>query len=272
MKNKKLEIQCLTDIFAQRLENVLNSLTKIGIVPLPELKELQQIIHDMREVEKYVEKSTSVESRELEKLRHLTLDTNWEQIYKNKLSETKLRSKMMSSKTSAQFLKMLVSILQPKKILELGLFSGYSALAMAEALPKDGTLISCEQDKFAAEFARNYIDSTRVAKKIKIEVGDCLEKMDMLAEKGYVFDFIFIDAKKTEYVDYIDKIVALGLVNKNSLICIDNVFMKTRCFSNIEPENKGTTIMKNLNQKLISESFFSVMLPIRDGITLTKIV
>ena len=85
MKNKKLEIQCVTDIFAQRLENVLNSLTKIGIVPLPELKELQQIIHDMREVEKYVEKSTSVESRELEKLRHLTLDTNWEQIYKNKL-------------------------------------------------------------------------------------------------------------------------------------------------------------------------------------------
>ena len=272
MRNKKLEIQCVTDIFAQRLENVLNSLTKIGIVPLQELKELQQIIHDMREVEKYVEKSTSVESRELEKLRQLTLNTDWQQIYKDDLSETKLLAKMMSSKTSAQFLKMLVSILQPKKILELGLFSGYSALAMAEALPENGTLISCEQDKFAAKFAKNYLERTQASRKIKIEVGDCLKNMDKLAEKGHVFDFIFIDAKKTEYLDYINKIVVLGLANKNSLICIDNVFMKTKCFSNFGPETKGTTVMKKLNQKLCSESFFSVMLPIRDGITLTKIV
>ena len=89
--------------------------------------------------------------------------------------------------------------------------------------------------------------------------------------EGESFDFVFIDAKKTEYKKYIAKIIANKLITKQSILCIDNVFMKGACFSKFEKQTKGSMEVKQMNQLLTSEKFFTVMLPVRDGMTISKL-
>ena len=89
--------------------------------------------------------------------------------------------------------------------------------------------------------------------------------------EGESFDFVFIDAKKTEYKKYIAKIIANKLITKQSILCIDNVFMKGSCFSKFERQTKGSNEVKQMNQLLKSEKFFTVMLPVRDGMTISKL-
>ncbi len=234
-------------------------------------KEFLSLISLAKGLDDYPSESTSPESEELKKLNKETLLHNWDYVYKEKKSKSKLLTRMMSSHVSAQFLKMLVSIRNPKKILEIGLFSGYSALAMAEALNNDGELISCEVEPYAANFAQKYFDKTEHGKKIQIRVGKALDILDQVNDEGYLFDFVFIDANKTEYPQYVKKLVQKKLIDCNSLVCIDNVFLKGSTYSLYEKQSKSSEIVKRLNNELIKSQFFTVMIPLRDGITLVKL-
>ncbi len=272
MKNEiQLRTESPIDILAQRLANIKQRLTKYKPIAGEILHEIDSVIDMMEGFERYADECTSLESQQLSNLNKITMQTDWNRIFIEKKSEVKLMTQMMSSKVSGQLLKMLVSISRSKEILELGLFSGYSALAMAEGLPEDGNLISCEIDPYAADFARQYLDTTSYGKKIQIRVGDALNLLDDFAFEGKSFDFIFIDAKKTEYKKYIDKIVDKQLIDQRSIICVDNVFMKGACFSNAEKQTKGSEAVKKMNQLLKSEKFFTVMIPIRDGMTIAKL-
>ena len=260
-----------TLILAQRLKKIKQRLTNCKSIEEEDITEIDSIIYMMERQEQYLDECTSIESSDLSKLDKLTMQTDWHQIFLEKKSNVRLMSQMMSSKLSGQLLKMLVTISGAKKILELGLFSGYSALAMAEGLPEDGKLISCEIDPYAASFARSYLDTTSCGKKIQIRLGPALNLLDNFMVEGESFDFVFIDAKKTEYKKYITKIIANKLITKQSILCIDNVFMKGACFSKFEKQTKGSSEVKQMNQLLTSEKFFTVMLPVRDGMTISKL-
>ena len=111
------------------------------------------------------------------------MQTDWNQIFLEKKSSVRLMTQMMSSKLSGQLLKMLVTISGAKKILELGLFSGYSALAMAEGLPEDGRLISCEIDPYAAALPV-VIWTALHGKKVQIRLGPALKLLDNFMLEG----------------------------------------------------------------------------------------
>ncbi|MDA9689759.1 class I SAM-dependent methyltransferase [Betaproteobacteria bacterium] len=272
MKNKiYMRTESPISILAQRLKKLKNSLTNSRSLMKDEISDLNSIINMMENLEKYVDACTSSESPHLSKLNQLTMQTDWDKVFSDQKSETRLMTQMMSSKVSGQLLKMLVSISKAKTVLELGLFSGYSALAMAEGLPEDGKLISCEIDPYSVDFARKYLDSTPLGHKIQTRLGSALNLLDDLASEGEVFDFVFIDARKTEYQRYVNKLLSNNLVTKNSILCIDNVFMKGACFSEDEKQTKGSIEVKKLNTQLSSEKFFTVMLPLRDGMTIAKL-
>ena len=260
-----------TLILAQRLKKIKQRLTNCKSIEEGDITEINSIIYMLERQDQYLDECTSFESSDLSKLNELTMQTDWNQIFLEKKSSVKLMTQMMSSKLSGQLLKMLVTISGAKKILELGLFSGYSALAMAEGLPEDGRLISCEIDPYAAAFARSYLDSTSHGKKVQIRLGPALKLLDNFMLEGESFDFVFIDAKKTEYKKYITKIIANKLITKQSILCIDNVFMKGACFSKFEKQTKGSGEVNQMNQLLASEKFFTVMLPVRDGMTISKL-
>ena len=272
MENKMtLKTESPILILAQRLKKIKQRLTNCKSIEEKDLTEIDSIIYMMESQERYLDECTSYESSNLSKLNKLTMQTDWNQIFLEKKSNERLMTQMMSSRLSGQLLKMLVTISGAKKVLELGLFSGYSALAMAEGLPEDGKLISCEIDPYAASFARSYLDSTSYGKKVQIRLGPALNLLDNFMHEGESFDFVFIDAKKTEYKKYIAKIVANKLITKQSILCIDNVFMKGACFSKFEKQTKGSNEVKQMNQLLASEKFFTVMLPVRDGLTISKL-
>tara|TARA_B100000035_G_scaffold205359_1_gene175597 strand:- start:3641 stop:4462 length:822 start_codon:yes stop_codon:yes gene_type:complete len=258
-------------ILAQRLKKIKKKLTNCKSIEESDITEIDSIIYMIESQEQYLDECTSYESSDLSKLNKLTMQTDWNRIFLEKKSNVRLMTQMMSSKLSGQLLKMLVTISGAKKILELGLFSGYSALAMAEGLPDHGKLISCEIDPYAAAFARSYLDSTPYGKKVQIRLGPALNLLDNFMQEGESFDFIFIDAKKTEYKQYITKIIANKLITKQSILCIDNVFMKGACFSKFEKQTNGSNEVKQMNQLLTSEKFFTVMLPVRDGMTISKL-
>jgi caffeoyl-CoA O-methyltransferase len=130
---------------------------------------------------------------------------------------------MMVGRHEGQLLKMLVATTGARRVLEIGTFTGYSALSMAAALPADGRLISCEIDERHAEMARRFIARSPYREQIEVRVGPALETLRRIEGS---FDFIFIDADKPSYVDYFE--AALPLLDSRGLMAVDNVLWSGR--------------------------------------------
>ena len=267
----KLRTVSPSSIIATRLFELKNKISEKNNLSDEIESDFLSLIELAQGLDDYPSRSTTAESKELKNLNDETIVHDWNYAYKEKKSKSRLVTRMMSSHVSAQFLKMLVSISKPKKILEIGLFSGYSALAMAEALHDEGELISCEIEPYAAKFAQKHFDKNKHGKKIQIIIGKALDTLEKLKNEGYLFDFVFIDANKSEYPQYIKKLIKNKLINNNSLVCIDNVFLKGSTYSEYEKQSKSSKTVKKLNSELVKEQFFTVMVPLRDGITLMKL-
>jgi predicted O-methyltransferase YrrM len=177
---------------------------------------------------------------------------------------------MQVAPEQAQFMQMLLHILQAKYVLELGTFTGYSALAMALALPDDGHLITCDINEEWTHDAHSYWQAAEVSQKIELRIAPALETMHQLINDGLIhhFDFIFIDADKTNYLQYYE--LALQLVSPNGLIAIDNIFWEGKV---IDPNETGaqTREIRKLNQKLKEDKRVTrSLLPIADGLFLLR--
>lgn len=172
---------------------------------------------------------------------------------------------MLTGHLEGRFLKMLVAISGAKRILEIGTYTGYSAISMAEALPADGQLITCELDERHAELARGHIATSPEAAKIEVRVGKAI---DTIAALEGNFDMVFIDADKTSYRAYYDAV--LPLLSPRGFICIDNVLWSLRV---VDPaDNDASTVsMRELNDFIASDKRVEcVMVPIRDGVTIVR--
>ena len=192
----------------------------------------------------------------------------------NRLREETARrddASMQISPELGQLLSFMIGLTDARQILELGTFTGYSALAMALALPDDGRLVACDSNEGAHEVARRYWAEAGVANKIELRVGECADSLAALFEEGARgrFDFAFIDADKPGYAHYLE--CGLELVRPGGLMIFDNVFMSGDVV-NAEPRRKYTASVQAFNEKLLTDQRVEIsMLPVGDGVTMVRI-
>jgi caffeoyl-CoA O-methyltransferase len=161
------------------------------------------------------------------------------------------------------FLRFLVEMLQARRVLELGTFTGYSALAMAEGLPKDGRLITCDIDGESTAMARRFWARSPHGSKIELHLGPALETLPTLEGP---FDLVFIDADKENYVAYWEGCVPL--VRSGGLLVADNVLRGGRV---LDPQSDSDRAIAAFNDRVRRDSRVeAVMLTVRDGLTLAR--
>jgi caffeoyl-CoA O-methyltransferase len=163
------------------------------------------------------------------------------------------------------FLKMMTQVIQARRVLEIGMFTGYSALCFAEALSPEGTVITCEIDEESASLARRYFARAPHGKKIEIRMGPALDTMRSLTGP---FDVIFIDADKTNYVNYYRR--ALDLIAPTGVILIDNVLWDGDVLKQPPPDER-TAAIQELNRVVASDPrVTAVLLTLRDGVLMIR--
>jgi caffeoyl-CoA O-methyltransferase len=167
---------------------------------------------------------------------------------------------MLAGPVQGRFLECLVHCLSAKRVLEIGTYSGYSALAMAGGLPADGRIDTCEVDEERAEVARRYIARSAYADRITVHLGPAIETIARLEGE---FDFVFIDADKTGYIDYYEAV--LPRISERGLIAADNTLSGGRAVDGSRPE------IVAFNEHVASDDrVISVLLTVRDGVTLIR--
>lgn len=167
----------------------------------------------------------------------------------------------LSGKIIGRTLKLLSAIKQPKRALEIGMFTGYSALSIAEGMPEDGKLICCETNPRAIEFAQSFFDRSPYGHKITPIFGPALDTIQNLEGP---FDFVFIDADKRNYLNYYE--AALPLVSSGGLIIIDNSIWQGRV---LDPKENSDFAVNDLNRLIAQDKRVeNVHLNVRDGLNL----
>jgi caffeoyl-CoA O-methyltransferase len=172
---------------------------------------------------------------------------------------------MLTGTIEGRLLEQLVHALQPKRVLELGTFSGYSSLSMAPALPEGGHIDTCEVEAKHAEMAQRYFDRSPYADRITIHIGPALETIERL---GGEWDFVFIDADKENYANYYEAL--LPRLAATGLMAIDNTLWSGRVLDD-EDDSETTRTIRELNDRIAAdERAVAVQLTVRDGVTLIR--
>jgi caffeoyl-CoA O-methyltransferase len=172
---------------------------------------------------------------------------------------------MLSGAVEGRLLETLVFASGARRILEIGTFTGYSALAMAAALPHDGELITCELDPERAEFARRHFASSPYGDRIEVRDGPAL---DTIAQLDGPFDIVFIDADKPSYADYYE--ATLPLLSERGLIIVDNTLWSGRVLAP-DDGDESTKALAAFNDKVVADPrVVVVQLTVRDGVTLIR--
>ena len=219
----------------------------------------------------YLEDCTTCESAALANLTERTQKEDWSKRFDDGKTVRALEQEMLSGHLEGQLLKMLVSISKSKRVLEVGMFTGYSALAIAEALPDDGYLIACEVDEYVSEFAIDCFAASPHGKKIEVKVAPAIETMRKLLEAGESFDLAFIDADKGGYIDYLNLLLDSDLLAPDGFICVDNTLMQGQPYLPEEQRKENGEAIARFNRFVAEDPRVEqVLIPIRDGLTLIK--
>ncbi len=168
---------------------------------------------------------------------------------------------MQVGRVEGTFLKLLVRLTQARRILEVGMFTGYSALMMAEALPDDGQLITCDVDPKAEEMAKRYFAQSPHGHKIEVRMGKAIDTISTLQAP---FDLVFLDADKANYPNYYE--ACLPLLRTGGLIVADNVLWSGKV---LNPEDEDSRAIVEFNRKVTDDPRVeNVLLTVRDGMML----
>ncbi len=257
-------------ILVQYLEHILENSKRESVSPQfqASLNEAYQLAAGL---DPYLEACTTPESEPLSNLVAKTCSENWNKHFEDGETVRALEQEMLSGHVEGQFLKMLVAISQAKRVLEIGMFTGYSALAIAEALPDDGYLVACEVDRYTAQFATNCFESSPHNRKIHVKVAPAIETMRQLANAKESFDLAFIDADKGGYIDYVNLLLNSDLLAPNGFICVDNTLMQGQPYLCQDKRTENGHLIAHFNQFVAKDPRFEqVLLPLRDGFTIIR--
>lgn len=175
-----------------------------------------------------------------------------------------LRPRMLSGHLQGRILKMFCRMIHPKMVLELGTFTGYSALCMAEGMPEDGILHTIDNNDELAEFTQNYFNQSPYKDKIRYHLGDALETIPSINE---TFDMVFIDADKREYLSYYEAV--LNKVKKGGFILADNTLWDGKVLEPESQKDEQTIGILQFNDFVATDPRVEkVIIPLRDGLTI----
>ena len=185
-------------------------------------------------------------------------------------TSTLKESQMQISPEQGSFMSMLIKLLNAKYTLDIGVFTGYSALIVAQAIQDDGKITAMDTNIEWTNIAKKYWKIAKVDHKIDLFIAPAIETLDSLISKGKsgLYDFAFIDADKVNYIEYYER--SLELLHTNGLIAIDNVLWggKVLGLKSLEPATKA---IKRFNNHIYNDSRVEIsMLPISDGLTLAR--
>ena len=172
-----------------------------------------------------------------------------------------IQPRMLSGHLQGRILSLLSQSIRPKTILEIGTYTGYSALCMAEGLQKNGQLYTIDNNKEIAPFANKYFNKSSYKNLIEMIVGNAL---DVIPDLNLKWDLVFIDADKENYSNYFDAIIEN--VNQGGMIIADNVLWSGKVTKPTSKNDVETQALKSFNEKVHSDSRVSnVLMPVRDG-------
>jgi caffeoyl-CoA O-methyltransferase len=170
---------------------------------------------------------------------------------------------MMVGQLEGRFLAMLVHMLQPRRVLEIGTFTGYSALSMAPALPPGGRIVTCEVSEKHAEIARRHFDASPFRDRIELRFGPAIDTLRLLDGP---FDLVFIDADKSGYPAYYE--ATLPMLSNHGVIALDNMLWQGRV---LHPKDDDTRALASLADHIRNDSRVEcVLLTVRDGVMLVR--
>ena len=205
-----------------------------------------------KNIEKYVEALSDKESPLLKEINEYTI---------NHVNQPR----MLSGHLQGRILSFISKIKHPKNILEIGTYTGYSALCLAEGLKDDGKLVTIDRDKSLYEKVNNYFNRSNYKNKIEQKIGEAIKIIPDIKLK---FDLVFIDADKKNYKNYFDQVI--HKLNKGGIIIVDNVLWKGKVTDLSKNHNdKIAVYMNNFNEYIKKNKKVSkLILPVRDGLTL----
>jgi caffeoyl-CoA O-methyltransferase len=205
------------------------------------------------ELDEYLEKYSSPQARILDEIER------WTHV-------NTLQANMISGKNQGHFLSIITSIINPKTVLEIGTFTGFSAMAMGLSLSENAVLYTIENDIEKEKIIQTFIEKEKLSHKIILKMGNALEVLDSIEGR---FDLVFIDADKEYYSNYYDKIISR--MNTNGIILVDNVLWKGKV---LDPNtsDKKAQILHNFNEKMAADPRVQMtILPIRDGVSFIRV-
>jgi predicted O-methyltransferase YrrM len=205
-------------------------------------------------IDDYVVKHSQSEPKILQELTRET----WQKV---------LNPRMLSGAFQGRVLSMLSKLIQPKNVLEIGTYTGYSALSIAEGLHSDGTIHTIDKNEELFSLQEKYFKKAGLKNQIHQYVGNALEIIPTINEK---FDLVFIDADKSNYINYFHLII--DKMNPGGIILSDNVLWSGKVVEELNPKDIDTKILLEYNSLLNSdERLETVLLPIRDGLTISRV-
>jgi caffeoyl-CoA O-methyltransferase len=179
-----------------------------------------------------------------------------------------LQPRMLSGHFQGRVLSMIAKLVNPQHILEIGTFTGYATLSLAEGLREDGTLDTIDNNEELYDFQKRYFDLSEWKHQIVQHLGSALDIIPTLGKK---FDLVFIDADKENYLNYFNMIVPL--MNKGGVILSDNVLWSGKVLEPVKANDKSTKILLEYNNLLKDDPRVeTVLLPIRDGLTISRVI
>jgi predicted O-methyltransferase YrrM len=179
-------------------------------------------------------------------------------------------ARMQISPEQGQFMALLARLTGARRCIEVGVFTGYSSICVASALPEDGRIVACDVSEHWTSIARRYWVEADVARKIDLRLAPALETLDALVAAGEAgtYDFVFVDADKAEYVEYYER--ALVLLRPGGLVVVDNTLWSGRV-ADPEVADEDTVALRHFNEHLHRDARIDLSLvPIGDGLTLAR--
>lgn len=210
----------------------------------------------MEALDKYIETFSSPEDallKELERETYLRV----------------LNPRMISGHIQGKLMEMIVRMVRPQRVLEIGTFTGYSALCMAAGLPEGGLIDTCEVDDELEMMILSFFERSANGEKIRLHIGSAL---DIAPTLGECYDLVFIDGDKREYTAYYEMLFENGLIKSGSWILADNILWYGKVVEPVAKGDKQTQAIIDFNAHIVADPRVeNVILPIRDGINLIRV-
>ncbi|XP_031135888.1 uncharacterized protein zgc:113054 [Sander lucioperca] len=258
------------EVLVELLKKAKEIAATSGNVPEELTCQLQKALDIASGLDDYLELMTTQESEPLAELYRKTISHDWKQVHKEGKTMFQLPKECITGHVEGQTLKMLIHISQAKRVLEIGMFTGYSALSMAEGLPEDGCLVACELEPYLKDFAQPIFDTSPHGKKITVKTGSAMDTLKELAAAGEQFDMVFIDADKDNYINYYNFILDNNLLRLRGVMCVDNCLFKAKVYLKDVTDSNGLALRK-FNQFVCNDPRVEqVIIPLRDGISVIR--